>query len=372
VANIQGVDVGPNVAVGQQALESNTVASANTAVGYQALRSFTSGYAGSEQVGMCTAVGFQALANTQALPDSASGFGNTGFGYRALFANTTSFGNTAIGSQALHDNTEGRDNTAVGRVALANNTTAGQNTAVGLGALFDNTTGENNTAVGAFALDDNTVGSGNTAIGHSAGTKALIGNRNVYIGVDVVGVQGEDDTTGIRNIGSTPLVGVPNVLIAGTGGIGAQRLGYASSSRRYKEEIKPMDKASETLFALKPVTFRAKAKTSNPGNVKLYGLIAEDVAAVDSDLVVYNPEGKPEALRFDSINAMLLNEFLKEHKKVEQLEKDLRSTIAQQQKQIESLTASLKRVSAELAAASPSRGGLEMTKPALQTVLYNQ
>src|SRR5438034_4967504 len=146
-----------------------------------------------------------------------------------------------------------------------------------------------------------------------------------------------------------------------------------------------MDKASETLFSLKPVTFRAR-KNMEPARVRYYGLIAEDVAAVDPDLVVYNPEGKPETLRLDSINAMLLNEFLKEHRKDEEqqasvaglksaaakqeaINAELKSTIVQQQKsfaeqekQIEALASGLQKVSALV----------ENSKPAPQVVLNNR
>ena len=163
------------------------------------------------------------------------------------------------------------------------------------------------------------------------------------------------------------------------------------SSRRFKEDIKPMDKASEAILALQPVTFRYK-KDFDPTGTAQFGLVAEDVAKVNPDLVVRDKEGKPYSVRYDQVNAMLLNEFLKERKKVEdqqetiaQLKSDatkqeagrieLKSTVAQQQKAMEVLTAQLKeqaaqiqRVSAQLAAASPSRGGLELNKPAPQTV----
>ena len=118
-----------------------------------------------------------------------------------------------------------------------------------------------------------------------------------------------------------------------------------------------MDKASETLFALKPVTFRAKSNI-DPAHVKQYGLIAEDVATVDPDLVVYDSEGRPEALRRDSINAMLLNEFLKEHRKLQELE----ANAARQQREIEALTAGLQKVSAQL----------ELSKSAPQTVVNSR
>jgi hypothetical protein len=151
--------------------------------------------------------------------------------------------------------------------------------------------------------------------------------------------------------------GGTNVVIADTGGIGDRILGYVASSRRYKEDIKRVDKASEALFALKPVSFRAKNNMA-AANVKLYGLIAEDVAAVDPDLVAYNPEGQPETLRFDSINAMLLNEFLKEHRKNEEQQ----ATIAQLRQEIAILATGLQKVSAQL----------ELSKAAPQTVLNNQ
>ena len=132
-----------------------------------------------------------------------------------------------------------------------------------------------------------------------------------------------------------------------------------------------MERASEALHALKPVTFRYK-KGIDPEGIPQFGLVAEDVEAVNPDLVVRDKEGKVNTVRYDAVNAMLLNEFLKEHNKVEEQQatiSQLQSTVAKQeanaarqQKQIESLTAGLQRVSAQLAAASPSRGGLEASK----------
>ena len=128
-----------------------------------------------------------------------------------------------------------------------------------------------------------------------------------------------------------------------------------------------MEETSEVIYRLKPVSFRYKPEiepTRPPG----FGLIAEDVEKINPDLVVRDKEGKPYSVRYDQVNAMLLNEFLKEHRKVQELE----ANAAKQQKQIEALTAGLQKMSAQLTAASPSRGGLEMTKPALQTVLNNR
>jgi Chaperone of endosialidase len=302
---------GFNTAEGQNALFNLSTGVGNAAIGWFSLWSNTDG-------SYNTALGAGTLLFNIGNQSTAEGMKNTAIGTAALLSNTVGSANTAMGSSALLSNTEGDGNTAVGEGALIQNTTSTQNTAVGRGALANTEAGGFNNAFGAFTLFSNT-GIGNTAIGDHAGSALTTGNFNVCIGLNVDGVAGESNTTRIRNIGSTPIVGGTNVVIDGTGGHGDQVLGYASSSRRYKQDIKPMDRASETLFALKPVTFRAK-ENRHPGHVKHYGLIAEDVESVDSDLVVYNLEGKPETLRFDSINAMLLNEFLKEHRKVEKLE----------------------------------------------------
>jgi hypothetical protein len=129
------------------------------------------------------------------------------------------------------------------------------------------------------------------------------------------------------------------------------------SSARFKDSIKPMDKASEAILALKPVTFRYK-HDFDPIGIPQFRLVAEQVEKVNPDLVARDEQGKPYTVRYDAVNAMLLNEFLKEHRKVEQLEK-----------QVAALTAGFEKVSAQLAAASPSDGGLEASKPAPQTAL---
>jgi trimeric autotransporter adhesin len=337
-------------AEGQNALFSLTTGAANTAVGWSSLKSVTTG-------GFNTGVGAGTLLfNT--------GDANTALGAAALLFNTNGFDNTAIGAAALQNNTTGGFNTANGANALANNTAGIFNTANGANALRENTLGSDNTASGHFALLSNTTGSNNTAIGHSAllgntgssntamgvlaGANLSTGSGNVCIGEDVRGTAGQSNTTRIRNIGSTPIIDGTTVVIGSTGGVGDGILGYPASSRRYKEEIKPMDRASETLFALKPVTFRARGNI-DAARIKHYGLIAEEVATVDRDLVVYNPEGKPETLRFDSISAMLLNEFLKEHRKVEKLEAivaDLAAELRQVKTQVQMSTPAM-RVAAE-------------------------
>jgi len=153
-------------------------------------------------------------------------------------------------------------------------------------------------------------------------------------------------------------------------------LGTMSSSRRFKEEIKPMDKASEAILALKPMTFRYKNEI-DPDGIPQFGLVAEDVAKVNADLVARDADGKPYTVRYDAVNAMLLNEFLKEHRKNEEQEATiamLRSSLAkqeatneEQQKQIEALNAGLQKVSAQLATGRVRpAGGLEMSKAAPQ------
>ena len=320
-----------NAANGYGALYFNTEGDANTANGFAALYKNTTGTQN-------TAIGYQALNR------NIEGNYNTALGLGALEGNTTADNNTALGINTLLLNTQGLENTACGGNALLSNTNGDDNTANGYQALYSNTTGVGNTAIGVQALFNNTTGIRNTAIGLDAGV-SITGDGNVCIGDSVSGGAGENNTTRIRNIGSTPIVGGTNVVIIGTGGRGDGTLGYASSSRRYKEDIKPMEKASETLFALKPVTFQAKGDTRH---VKHYGLIAEDVAMVDRDLAVYNPEGNPETLRFDSVNAMLLNEFLKEHRKVEELKNDLQATVAKQQKEIQALTARLEQQASQI------------------------
>jgi trimeric autotransporter adhesin len=373
LANIQGFDVGPNVAVGQQALENNTAASANTAVGYQALHSFTTGPVGFEQIGLCTAVGFQALAN-----NISDGFSNSGFGYQALMSNTTGSGNTATGARALFSNS-GSGNTANGAFALSSNTTGGNNTAVGTSGLFNNTEGDRNTAVGNAALASNIAGdqntaigadaltsntaSFNTAVGNFALTSNTIGTSNTAVGTNAL----QSNTSGIGNIalgdgagngvttaGNVICIGLPGANVdnscyignifgaTSSGGMAVfvnsdGKLGTSVSSRRFKDDIKPMDKASEAILALQPVTFRYK-KELDPKGVAQFGLVAEDVEKTNPDLVVRDKQGKAYSVRYEQINAMLLNEFLKEHKRVEEQQ----ATIEQLKKEMETVVARLK------------------------------
>jgi hypothetical protein len=324
--------VGGNTAEGQNALFSLTTGLYNTAIGYFALDAVTTG-------SFNTALGAGALfANT--------GGDNTATGAGALLSNTIGDSNTANGESALFKNSTGSANTAVGSEALSNNTTGSFNTAHGSGALFSNSSGSRNTAMGLNALSSNTTGQDNIAVGFGAGLSVITAHDTICIGNSGVDVS---NTCFISQIfGVTPALNdaVPVVIDS------AGQLGTLGSARRLKKEIKPMDKASEAILALKPVTFQYK---SNKTNRPEFGLIAEEVAAVNSDLVARDSNGEIYTVRYDAVNAMLLNEFLKEHYRVEQLTQDFESKLAQQQKQIEALSADLYKVNAELKASKPTK-----------------
>jgi len=240
---------------------------------------------------------------------NTGGLYNTAIGESALFGNTGS-DNTAVGYAALNGNGDGIENTATGALALASTSSGNFNTAIGYQALAANVTGGTNTAVGYFALGRNGSGA-NTALGYGAGANVTTGSFNVYIGANMGGVADEVGHTYISNITSTQQNLSPVTINLATG-----LLGHEFSSQRYKEDIKPMDNASEVLFALKPVTYRYK-KEIDASRILDYGLVAEDVAKIDPKLAVRDGKGKIESVRYQAINAMLLNEFLKEHKTVE-------------------------------------------------------
>jgi hypothetical protein len=294
--------------------------------------------------------------------------------------------NTASGYQALFRNTIGPDNTASGYQALFSNTTGSLNTATGFEALFSNTTAHNNTATGFQALGSNTTGESNIALGWEAGVRLTTGNNNIDIGN--TGVTGESNTiriggdpgfgfgsqtrTFIAGISGTPVTGAP-VVVDGNG-----QLGVLGSSGRFKDEIKPMDTASEAILALRPVTFRYKHEL-DPNGIPQFGLVAEEVEKVNPDLVARDAQGKVFTVRYEAVNAMLLNEFLKEHRKVEEQDRKMQeqdATIAQlkaaalkQEAVMEALTASLKKQEAQIQKVSAE---LELSKPAPRTVDNNQ
>jgi hypothetical protein len=323
----------------------------NTAEGSGALQSLTSG-------AFNTAVGFDALfSNTTGNDNTANGPGalfhdttgseNTAFGFEVLFSNGTGFQNAATGWRALFANTTGFHNTANGFSALLRNTTGNHSTADGDEALGSNTTGNFNTTAGAHSLENNTTGSGNTVLGFGAGNNVTTANNVICIGANVLGAD-VSNSCYIGSVFGQTSSGGTAVFIDSDG-----KLGTTTSSRRFKEEIKPMRQSSEALFALKPVAFRYK-KDIDPAGTPQLGLVAEDVEKVNPDLVVRDKEGKPYSVRYDQVNAMLLNEFLKEHRKVEQLTKDFESKLSAQQRQIEALTAGLQKVSAQLEGSKPA------------------
>jgi len=380
--------LGGNTAEGGDALLSLTTGLYNTAIGFLSLKSNTTG-------NFNTAIGAGTLLTNTADENTAIGAGallsntrgatNTAIGESALFFNTTGNANTATGANALVNNVDGDSNTANGNGALASNTTGhfnaaigasallnntigGRNTAIGRSALSLNTTGSFNTANGYQALVNNTTGNFNTALGQGAGSRLTTGDSNIDIGA--FGFPGESTTirigegqtktfiAGIR--GATVVGGVPVVID------GAGQLGTIVSSKRFKKEIQPMEKASEAILALKPVTFHYK---SDATNTPQFGLIAEEVAEVNPDLVVRDENGEIYTVRYDAVNAMLLNEFLKAHRKAQQqeatitqLKKDFRATVAQLTARLDEQATQIQKV----------RVQMEASKAAPQTVANSQ
>lgn len=415
-----------NTAIGFVALTQNTSGEQNTATGVSALRFNSTG-------NLNTANGVNALFHNNGGQNTATGVNalftnstgnmNTANGVSALFFNTTGTQNTAIGVTALRNNDTGSWNVAIGNNALYKNVRGTQNTAVGVDALHDNQNGFGNVAIGFEALKVHPSGVDNVAIGHAAlrelirdglngrsGPNVAIGSgalssldsgvNNIGLGwgagsfiggfdngahnnnIDI-GSSGSANDEGTIRIGevdthtSTYIAGISNAVVdSGDPVIVAPdgNLGVAPSSARFKEAINPMDKTSESIFLLEPVTFRYKKEIGRHG-VAQFGLVAEEVEKVNPDLVNRDKEGKPFSVRYEAVNAMLLNEFLKEHRKVEELEckaqkqeaamaqqqNDFKQTIAQQQNQIEALTATVQKVSEQI----------EINKPASRLVTNN-
>jgi len=370
---------GNNTAEGQNALLSLTTGVNNTAVGWFSLKSNRNGQ-------LNTAVGagtlfsmVHASRNTAiggaALFSDTNGEGNTGVGALALWSNTTGGFNTALGDYALVSNTVGFGNTAVGASALVNNNTGNVNIAIGDLALYSNFTGGGNTAVGEQALSDNQSGNVNIALGYAAGTR-ITGSSNIVIGN--IGLAGESNTIRIGGdvFGYGPQTAAFIAGISGTAVMGDAvvvdangQLGTVASSARFKKNIKPMDKTSEAILALKPVSFQYR---SDSKGTPQFGLIAEEVAKVNPDLVVRNRNDEIYSVRYEVVNAMLLNEFLKEHKMVEKQEatitrltKDFQTVSTQQRNEIQLLSAQLKEQAAQIQKVSAQ---LEASKPAPQVV----
>ena len=372
--NTTGAD---NTAHGAFALYNNYTGSRNVANGFQALRANSSGIDN-------TATGMNALYtnngnyNTadgyKALEKNTTGSSNTASGLNALNKNTTGSSNAATGAFALYSNGSGIDNTASGFDALYSNTIGANNTASGYGALFSNLSGPANTAIGSNALYSTTGGS-NIALGFQAGFNLTTGSLNIDIGN--AGVAAEANTIRIGTVGSQSnayIAGISGVTVAGGIGVivdGSGHLGTVVSSARFKEAIEPMDKASEAILALQPVTFRYRHEL-DPDAILQFGLIAEEVEKVNPDLVACDDEGKPYTVRYEAVNAMLLNEFLKEHRKVKELEGAVvqqQSTNIELRNEIGELKAALREQAAEIRKVS---GELALTRSASQAVAANQ
>jgi hypothetical protein len=300
---------------------------------------------------------FATAEGCDALSFLSTGSGNTGIGWRSLFLDSTGNFNTGVGAGTLTLN-NGDSNTAVGAAALLL-TTGSENTAVGTDALVLDETGSANSAFGNFALSQNTTGNFNTAVGEGALTANTTGINNTAVGVFAgagvamasnvicVGTAGADvsDSCYIGQIFGQSSPSGTAVFVNSDG-----KLGTTVSSRRFKDDIKPMDKASEAILALKPVTFRYKHEL-DPKGIPQFGLVAEQVDKVNPDLVIRDDQGKPYTVRYEAVNAMLLNEFLKEHRKGQEQDariEQLTSALTGQRRQIEVLTAALKDQAAQI------------------------
>jgi hypothetical protein len=319
---------------------------------------------------------FTTAEGEDALFSLTTGEFNTAIGFHALWNNTTGSANTATGQSALFCNTTGDSNTATGDGVLFNNT-GDNNTATGESALLSNTTGSMNTAIGTFTMLSNTSGNRNVALGFRAGANNTTGDDNINIGNAVSGPASESHTIRIGKQGTHTaafIAGIAGVPVGGGSSVvvnSAGQLGVPPSSKRFKDGIKSMDKASEAILALQPVTFRYKHEL-DPKGIPQFGLVAEQVEKVNPDLVTRDADGKVYTVRYEAVNAMLLNEFLKEHRKVEEQGRKLQdqeSAITQQQNEIKVLTASLKEQASQIQKVSDQ---LEVSKAAPRMVLNNQ
>ena len=340
-------------------------------------------------------------------PDGGYANRNTAEGKDALFSLTTGVDNTALGFQALYNGTTASGNTAVGSQALLSNTASTRNVAVGAAALDSLTSGEMNTAVGNVSLEQGvsvnfntalgrhalgrTQGDQNTGLGFFAGWNLSDdGTNNIYIGnAGPVPIGTESNTirlgtqtATIVTVGNPPFESHPMpahtaTFIAGISGTAVTgrpvminangKLGTPPSSARFKDGIKPMDKASEAILALKPVTFRYK-KEVDAERTSEFGLVAEQVEKVNPDLITRDPDGKAFTVRYEAVNAMLLNEFLKEHRKVEEQSRKIQeqdATIAQFKKEMQTIVARLKEQDSKIQKVSAR---LEMQTAPAQTV----
>jgi len=357
-----------NVAVGDNALAQNTSGTHNTAVGLDAL-------VGNLTPDDNTAIGAYALQNNTA------GNWNTAVGSEALSSNTNGASNTAVGFDALENSKNGNNNTAVGTIALQDNLTGVNNTAAGAGALARNVTGIDNSALGESALDDVTSGSENIGLGAFAGLNLQTGSGNIMIGVNSgsaistgnnnidIGNAGFGDESGVIRIGTSGthtkavFLGIFGTTVGGGAPVQVNAsglLGTVTSSRRFKQNIQSMDEASDVLFDLHPVTFKYKSEL-DPEGTPQFGLVAEDVEKVDPALVVRDDKHQVYSVRYDAVNAMLLNEFLKEHRK-----------IGEQQKQIETQAVELQELRDKAAQVDALQTKLEQLERMVKNLAAHQ
>ena len=343
--------VAKNTATGAAALANNTTGSFNTANGSSALGDNTTGIRntanGEFALGSNTTGNDNTANGAEVLSNNTTGDDNTATGSFALHSNTTGFSNTAIGVMALSSNTVGNVNTATGLEALRDNIDGEDNTANGYRALFGNTTGDNNTAIGVLALSANTSGAFNTALGRGAGGGVSTANNVIAIGISAENLSNSCYIGQIYSNVQPPVGTDPDYVTVNSDG----RLGRANvSSRRYKHDIRSMDSASETIYALRPVSFRYH-KQYDATQAIAFGLIAEEVAEANPDLVGRNPEGGPESVRYEQINAMLLNEFLKEHRRGEEQDckiQEQETTIAELRCEVRNLAETMNEHASQL------------------------
>jgi hypothetical protein len=322
-----------NTANGWESMVFVTTAGENTGYGAATLTLNTGG-AGN------TAVGAGALTlNT-------TGSVNNAFGELALFNHSTGAFNNAHGREALFNDTTGSQNNAFGDLALLNADGAFGNSAFGDDALDSLTTGSENVGVGDEACNTCTTGHDNVAIGHNALNGTITASNNIAIGVPATGPFANLSFTAF--IGS--IHGLPTSNAASTLPVlidSNNVLGTSASSRRFKHDIQPIDKVSEALYSLKPISF---IYNNDESQTRLYGLVAEDVAQVNKSLVAYLG-GKVFTVKYDQVNILLLNEFLKEHKKVEEQQASIRELKSEMQTmvaQIKEQAAQIQKVSAQL------------------------
>jgi len=316
------------------------LAPSNTAVGTAALQSYIlNNYSGTGTNN--TAAGYQALYSDTGA--GSQGSYNTGAGANALYSNTTGSYNTASGYQALYKNKIGVEDTAYGAFALSSDT-VGDNTAVGYEALKVNTSGKNNVALGWEAGIELTTGSNNIDIG-SPGVTSESGVIRI----------GTISSTNVSTQTATYIAGISGESVIGTyvcvnsnGQLGTNGSGCATtSSRRYKEDIQPMAQLSERLLKLRPVTFRYRTPDADGHKSIQYGLIAEEVAEVFPELVVFDKDGQPDAVKYQVLTPMLLNEVQQQAAEIRELKEQQAQQLRDMQQQLAEMHAALVKLQAK-------------------------